>query len=248
MKMENDDYYPQSFETEQQVYDSAEKIGQHRVEAQLNKYGFQDLLDDDNGLYGWQILYFIDRHCSYWLKNKSIAIFLSELRLNEIEEDTYYAICLPETNGLSRHWIGMIKLNDYDYLIFDSYGQHILDIMVERGGVDKFPSGNTLRKNPHLLKTITHPVQNMNTNTCGMYQVIYVYIYFTSKSIIKTFQSRINKMFVPKNIKQAISSPHESSQQSSINDVTCLEVFNYYFSPIPNDESFDNIQELLNGK
>lgn len=249
--VENDDYnnWTPDYETEE-IIDEKEQQALPQLEDYAEDIGEEDLLDEANGLLGWQIEYFIRSipYFEFYVK-KIIVIYLTQFMPDSVEPGTLCIIVLPDAGHLNQHWIAALKFPTEDYIVFDSYGQNMIDILNERGGVNSHNAGENVFNSlfdddaPQFL-TVTKKVQNNNTNICGMYIAVYLFLYCKYDADLTKFQHQLDIMFVEKD---ETTSATQLSMSSFNNDIFCKSLFADNFN-IPDTQEFQNVHEILEGK
>ena len=86
-----------------------------------------------------------------------------------------YIVNLDDSEGVGTHWISMIKMKNNKYLYFDSFGapppQTILD---------------TLKIDPNKLQYNDQQIQDIKSQTCGYFAILFAYYYSREKTPNKT--------------------------------------------------------------
>ena len=223
--MENDnlvdDYVPLD-DAEEEFVDQTENDNADDIQDLADQAGYGEMFDDRYAMYGAEIEDILDKlfENSSFMQGATCTYIESVIPTN-MKERTYYLVFVPAHQSYNEHWIGICRVGPSLFYIFDSYGQDVLDILHERRLQQSSFAHQVLSSHINgdlTFTTLTPRVQNINSNTCGKYQVLYGHLFDTVQGNAYVFQDRLDQFFTP-------ITQWSSSTASFNNDATCEKLF-----------------------
>lgn len=157
-----------------------------------------------------------------------IDLHLSDLRtvVEDIvnQPNEVFLVMCPATETLENHWILIYPSPEIAGLmdVFDSYGRHMEDILLEHNLPSDLLDDPTVR-----WITQSNHVEPDKSSYCGQYCLIFLFLFARADDITHAFKA-FNELFYEL---QSTLFPEMNTELGGINEKRCIEIFRQLYLP-----------------